>query len=126
MADSGLVEIGSHTYRLHNLGDLGGSFIPNGVNGIQRHPKESDAEFRARVLDDIQKSHDRIEEELGVELTCFAYPFGITEPQAQALLHSLFPVTLKTNTATANLDKGLHDLPRYTVTMNTKLSSILK
>ena len=42
MADSGLVEIGSHAYSLHNLGDLGGNFDPGGINGIQRDPEESD------------------------------------------------------------------------------------
>ena len=39
MADSGLVEIGSHAYSLHNLGDLGGNFDPGGINaskGIRR------------------------------------------------------------------------------------------
>ena len=126
MTASGLVEIGSHTYHLHNLGDLGGNFVPDGVNGIQRDPAESDAEFQVRVLDDIQKSHGSIEEELGVELTCFAYPFGVTEPEAQELIDSLFPVTLKTNTATADLENGLRDLPRYTVTMETDLSQIVK
>ena len=126
MTASGLVEIGSHTYRLHNLGDQGGNFVPNGVNGIQRDPAESDAEFRSRVLDDIQKSHDRIEAELGTELTCFAYPFGVTEPAAQALLEELFPVTLVTRSGTADLADGLRELPRYTVTMDTRLSSIMK
>lgn len=126
MTASGLVEIGSHTYRLHNLGDLGGNFVPDGVNGIQRDPKESDAEFETRVLDDIRKSHDRIEAELGTELTCFAYPFGVTEPDAQALIEELFPVTLVTRSGTADLANGLRELPRYTVTMDTRLSSILK
>lgn len=125
MTDSGLVEIGSHTYRLHNLGDLGGSFNHNGPNGIERDPTESDADFQARVLDDIQKSHDRLTAELG-GVTCFAYPFGCKEPEAEALVEELFPVTLMTNTATADLSKGLHDLPRYTVTMSTDLKKILK
>lgn len=125
MTDSGLVEIGSHTYRLHNLGDLGGSFNHNGPNGIERDPAESDEAFQARVLDDIQKSYDRLTEELG-SVTCFAYPFGCGEPDAQALVEELFPVTLMTNKATADLSKGLRDLPRYTVTMETDLSKILK
>lgn len=38
MTDSGLVEIGSHTNHLHNLGDRGGCFVPGGINGIQRDP----------------------------------------------------------------------------------------
>ena len=52
MEASGLVEIGSHTYNLHNL-DNGGAVV-DGVNGIQRLPDETDADFQTRVLDDIQ------------------------------------------------------------------------
>ena len=74
MADSGLVEIGSHAYSLHNLGDLGGNFDPGGINGIQRDPEESDSAFEARVLGDIQKSHDRIAQEVGQPVTFFAIP----------------------------------------------------
>jgi len=126
MQDSGLVEIGSHSYLLHNLDDRSGSFTPGGTNGIQRLPEESDADFQKRVLDDIQLSYDRIEAELGCAPSCFAYPFGVTEPDALELVESLFPVTLKTNQATADLSKGLHDLPRWTITMNTSLSKVLK
>jgi len=126
MSDSGLVEIASHTYKLHNLGERNGSFTPDGVNGIQRMPEESDAEFQTRVLDDIQKSHQRLEEELGCAVTCFAYPFGVEEPDAEALIEELFPVTLMTKAGTADLADGLRKLPRWTVTMDTDLSSILK
>ena len=35
MADSGLVELGSHTYNLHNP-QYGGLTAPDGINGIQR------------------------------------------------------------------------------------------
>lgn len=123
MTDSGLVEIGSHTYRLHNLAQ-NGSFNRNGPNGIERDPAESDADFQTRVLDDIRLSHDRLTEELG-SVTCFAYPFGCAEPEAEVLVEALFPVTLMTDRATADLADGLHQLPRYTVTMKTDLKKIL-
>ena len=126
MAESGLVEIGSHAYFLHNLGELGGNFDPGGINGIQRDPEESDSAFEARVLGDIQKSHDRIAQEVGQPVTFFAYPFGITEPDAEAFVHELFPVTAVTRHGTADLGKGLHELPRMTVTMDRELEDILK
>ena len=62
---------------------------------MERRPGESDADFQTRVLDDIQLSHDRIAEELG-SVTCFAYPFGCSDPDAKALVDELFPVTLMT------------------------------
>lgn len=125
MADSGLVEIGSHTYHLHNLGDRGGCFDPDGINGIQRDPEETDEEFQARVLEDIQQSYDRITWEVG-RPTFFAYPFGITEPEAESLLEELFPVTVVTRSGIADLRKGCRQMPRLTVTMEKKLSSLLK
>lgn len=125
MIDSGLIEIGSHTYFLHNLGDRGGVFDPEGVNGIQRLPGESDGDFQARVLDDIQKSYDLISEKLEQPPTFFAYPFGLKEPDADELVRELFPVTAVTLPRTADLSDGLYDLPRYTVTMNKSLDSIL-
>ena len=125
MTASGLVEIGSHTYRLHNLDEADGRFEGDGTNGVERRTGESDADFQARVLDDIRLSHDRIETELG-RAVCFAYPFGCSDPDARALVNELFPVSLMTTPKTADLADGLHDLPRYTVTMNTSLFSILK
>lgn len=125
MMDSGLIEIGSHSYFLHNLGERGGSFDPEGVNGIQREPAETDGEFQARVLDDIQKSYDLIAEKLEAPPTFFAYPFGLTEPDADGLIRELFPVTAVTLPKTADLSGGLYDLPRYTVTMNKTPENIL-
>ncbi len=125
MVDSGLIEIGSHTYLLHNLDERGGSFDPQGVNGVQRKPEETDGDFQARVLDDIQRSYDLIAEKLEVSPTFFAYPFGLTEPDADGLIRELFPVTAVTLPKTADLSGGLYDLPRHTVTMNKSLDSIL-
>ena len=126
MSDSGLVEIGSHTYQLHNLDGRGGNFTPGGINGIQRKPDESDTDFQARVLDDLQRSHDLLEEKLDCEVTFFAYPFGIRESDAEPLIDALFPVTVVTATGSADLANGVKNMPRWTVTMNTPLSSILE
>ena len=125
MTDSGLVEIGSHTYFLHNLGDQGGAFDPEGVNGVQRKPEESEEDFQTRVLDDIRLSYDLIAEKLEEAPTFFAYPFGLKEPDADGLIQELFPVTAVTLPGTADLSDGLYDLPRYTVTMSKSLDSIL-
>ena len=124
MTDSGLVEVGSHSYRLHNLGEDKGNYEKDGTNGVERRPGESDGDFQARVLDDIQKSHDRIAAELG-SVTCFAYPFGCTDPDAKALVDALFPVSLMTVPQCEDLAKGLHDLPRYAVHMETNLADLL-
>jgi biofilm PGA synthesis lipoprotein PgaB len=126
MVDSGLVEIGSHTYLLHNLDSRNGNFTPGGINGIQRKPEESDADFKLRVLDDLQSSHDLIEQNLGQKPTLFAYPFGIREKDAEPLIDRLFPVTVITKTGMADLSSGTKNLNRFTVTMRTNLSSFLQ
>ena len=59
-------------------------------------------------------------------VTCFAYPFGCSDPDAKALVDELFPVTLMTTPKCADLAKGPHDLPRFTVTMKTDLEKLLR
>ena len=125
MAASGLVEFGSHTYLLHNMDEREGRFEQGGVNGIQRDPAESDAEFADRVLADIQLSHDRIEEELDTQLNFFAYPYGLVEPDAEELIHNLFPITFVTLEGIHSLDDGLREIHRETITMKTPLWRIL-
>ena len=78
------------------------------------------------MLGEIQKRHDRIASEVGQPDTFYAYPFGITEPYAEAFVHELFPVTAVTKNGTADLGKGLHELPRMTVTMDRELEDLLK
>lgn len=57
MQASGLVEIASHTYALHNL-EQHGDYFAKGVNGIQRKTGESSWQFQMRVLTDLKKSRD--------------------------------------------------------------------
>lgn len=128
MNASGLVEIGSHGFAIHNLDERQGNFIPGQANGVQRREGESDIDFQSRVLDDLLKSYDRIAMETGTPPSFFAYPYGKTDPDADALLQALFPVTLVTGPGkrAADLSGGLHGLPRFTVTMKAGPKAFLK
>ena len=122
MTASGLVEIGSHGYAIHNLDGRMGNFAAGQANG------ESDDDFYCRVLEDLRYSHQRIAMELGTAPSFFAYPFGKTDPDADAYLKSFFPVTVVTGPGkyAADLSKGLWQLPRFTVTMKAEPKTLLK
>ena len=128
MTDSGLVEIGSHGYVIHNLDGRMGNFVAGQANGVQRKKGESDMDFQCRVLEDLRYSYQRIAMELGTAPVFFAYPFGKTDPDADAYLQGLFPVTVVTGAGkyAADLSKGLWQLPRFTVTMKAEPKTLLK
>ena len=73
MQASGLVEIASHTYALHNL-EQNGDYFAKGVNGIQRKTGESSWQFQMRVLTDLKKSRDILQRELVPSLNCLPTP----------------------------------------------------
>ena len=109
MIDSGLVEIGSHTYLSHDHNAEYGTY------GIQRRPGEPEGDYELRILSDIQCSIDEIEANLGQKVLLFAYPFGKTEPLAAEFVRSHFPISVTTAAAPADLSAGLHDLPRFNI-----------
>lgn len=106
MADSGLVEFGSHTRDHHGGGD---------PRGIQRSKGESREDYLQRILPDLQSSIDLIETQLGREVLFFAYPHGQTEPWANDFLREHFSVTVTTHHGAADISGGLYDLPRYNI-----------
>ncbi|MFR0924849.1 MAG: polysaccharide deacetylase family protein [Butyricicoccaceae bacterium] len=126
MADSGLVELASHTYNLHNP-QYGGLTAPDGINGIQRLKGESQAAYNKRVGEDLKQSIDLITQNTSQKnVLFFAYPFGARDEWMQPLLQKNgIQVSVLTNTGTASIRRRLTDLPRYRITMDTKLSDIL-
>ena len=126
MADSGLFQFGSHTYNLHNP-QYGGSTAPNGINGIQRLKGESQAAYNKRVGEDLKQRIDLITRNTNQKkVLFFAYPYGARDEWMPSLLaKNGIQVTALTNTGTASIRRGLTDLPRYRITMDTKLSDIL-
>lgn len=112
MESSGLVEIGSHTHNLHE-------------SSIIRLNNETQEEYEARVLPDIQKSIDLINQNLGHPPVFFAYPHGKTESWASDFLAEHFHMSVTTTFGPAKLSKGLYNLPRHNITSQIKASRFL-
>ena len=116
MAQSGLVEFGSHTHAVHSTFS----------SGVQRLPGESQADYEARIFSDIMASVELIERNLGTKVHMFAYPYGKTDEWAEQFMKDTFTVTVNSVSTTASIKNGLYDLPRYNITMNTPLSMYLE
>lgn len=87
MADSGLVEVQSHTYNMHKN--------ENGRMGIRKKQGESVEAYRELVSADVQISIDKILEHIGREPTAFAYPFGAVSAETPDIIRALgFQCTL--------------------------------
>lgn len=104
MMDSGLVEIGSHTYDSHDYDRC-----------VKRLEGETQAEYEARIFPDLDRSIALLEENLETQINFFAYPNGLTDPWSDAFVAERFPVSVTTTYGTARLSQGLSRLPRYNV-----------
>jgi len=87
MADSGLVEIGNHTYDLHNNDGVSAG----GRTGADRLPGESPEDYRAVLLSDLGKNQQKIAEATGSPALVFAWPYGAwpTDGSADSILKEL-------------------------------------
>lgn len=78
MYNSGYVDIHNHTYDSHYYGDIG-----NGATGaattsrlILNHVMETQAEYEKRIREDLLKSKQLIEQQVGNKVITFTYPYG--------------------------------------------------
>ncbi len=121
MQESGLVEIGNHTYDLHHI---------KGRRGVTRQEGESKEAYFEAVGGDIKKAQDRIEEMTGVRPTVFAYPFGSYSEDSEELMASLgFEATLGSEGRVFRVGQTpetLVRIPRYNRSMSTSARKILE
>lgn len=77
MSDSGVIEIESHTYNLHNLASNGKAMIPM-VSGpiIVNGRLETESQYKERLKRDFVLSSTLIKEHVGKAPIAIAYPFG--------------------------------------------------
>ena len=102
LADSGLVEIGSHTDALHE-------------EGICRRSGEAREDYEKRVSEDLDRSIEMIRSQTGQDPLFFAYPHGWRDSWADALLQQRFGMSVTTKHGRATVPKNLYNLPRYNI-----------
>jgi peptidoglycan/xylan/chitin deacetylase (PgdA/CDA1 family) len=119
MAESGIFEIGSHSFDMH-LYPPAEPDPENCREGILKLKKESEDEYIAALRYDIETFIDIYEKNMGYRPSVFAFPYGKHEQLAEALLLEYgFKMTFTTMTGTNEIIKGLpqslYGLRRYTV-----------
>lgn len=87
MQQSGLMEIGSHTYNLHALGSA--------RRGTLRNAGESREAYQRLLYDDLRLNQQLLAAATGETPCFFAYPYGFIDPDADEVLEKLgFGLTL--------------------------------
>ena len=127
MVDSGAVEVGSHTYNLHNP-QYGGNNAPDGINGVMRLKGESRSAYNARVGGDLSSSVQLILTHTGQERSVyFSYPFGAYDSWMPDLLAQAgIQVSALTNPGLSEISVTLQGLSRYGITMDRPVSALLR
>ena len=80
MKQSGVFEIGNHTYNMHEDGTKGTRY------GIRIKKGESPEDYRKAILEDVGGLSIEMNEQLGESPTIFAYPFGALCKESKPLL----------------------------------------
>ncbi len=128
MQDSGLVEIGSHSYNGHGM-------IVTGANGAQgkffvsrmylpeEGRKETAAEYIERITQDLRRSKDVLEGQLGAPVNYFAYPYGVVDSDVVgALNQNDFLVAVTTASGAINKNSDPFRLNRRNVDQNISVN----
>ena len=128
VADSGLVEIASHSFNLHSalVADQSGDRLPaaiihafDPVTGTY----ETDQQFRQRIRNDLQKSSDLMLKHLGFRPRVLVWPFGQYNTIAlESAADVGMAITLTLNPVPGNTDQ-LHAIGRIYPTRNPDLKS---
>ena len=116
MADSGLVEIGSHTYDCHQEEPL----------GITRMAGESREDYQARVFPDLLKSQEVIAGCTGQPAGYLAYPNGKTEPWCAEFVRERFYLTVTTMPRIVRPGQELYNLGRYNMAPSVRPATVLR
>ena len=103
MLDSGLIEIGSHTYDLHNY-------------TVQLQPNENVATYEERIFNDFLISKNSLQKNLNIEPFIFTYPYGMYNKYSQDIALELgFDIQFTVNAGIVTKDSNPLALERINV-----------
>lgn len=124
MIDSGLIELGSHTFDMHSPEGISyGYENPCGL-GLSQIEGESEEDYYNRILEDIQKSKEIMEENLGVEVNSLAYPYGLYNETVIKVLDELgFKLGFITDSDEPS--KSNFEIRRFSIRNDLRVSDVL-
>jgi len=128
MAASGLIEIQSHSYDMHQSQKYEGE---TARVAMQPLPGESEEAFIAAVRADFARSRRELEAQIGKPVFALAYPLGKYSDLTEVILNQMeVKVTLTTepgiNTLIKGLPQSLRALKRINVDENTTAEKLLQ
>lgn len=109
LSNSGIVEIASHSYDMHN-------YKPR--FGIGKMHGESDEEYKTAIRNDLNKINEKLYAATGKQPTTFAYPFGkYTDIAKEELISAGYKLMMTCNEGvskiTYNNKESLYYVKRY-------------
>lgn len=118
MEASGVIDIQSHSYDMHNSKKLDGISYRE---GIYPKPGETEKAYVKAFTSDFARSKNEIENAVGNEVNVYAYPFGFHTEFSEVLLRqmgvkSTMTVEEGANSVLKGLPQSILGLKRYNVT----------
>ncbi len=124
MTESGIIELGSHSFDMHELGQWQSPRI-----GIGRLESEDDETYFKALYDDFDLGLSGIEDNTGQKSLAFAYPYGIYSEESERVLDELhIPVSLTTDWGINTIETGssLRLLKRLSIGADTEPDGLIK
>ncbi len=117
MTASGLIEIQSHTYDMHQAELYDG---PGCRESARRLEGETEEEYEKAFLSDLERSVTEIERNTGGRVIALSYPHGLAEENTDALARSAgieltFTTVPESNTVKRGDTLCLYSLSRYSI-----------
>ncbi len=128
MIDSGLIDIQSHTFDMHQWAAFEKGKARSNVIPLEN---EKEADYISLLINDISRSQKEILEGTGSRVTALAYPLGKYNTLTEVVLGRMgikatFTVQTGTNTVIKGLPQSLRVMKRYGITENISPEELIK
>lgn len=128
MVKSGVIEIGSHTYDLHQSAEYE---ISRSRIDMDRFDGEDEGAYLRVVREDVRKSLEQLESATGEEIIALAYPRGVMTDEAAAVLREegiklTFSTTEGVQTVVRGLEQSLYGMKRFNIGGEISAEEFLK
>lgn len=124
MVDSGLIELGSHTFDMHSPAGLSYGYEEAAGLGLEAMENEGRDEYYSRIHKDLEKSKDIMEENLGRKVNAIAYPYGRYNDVVIQVVKDLgFKIGFIVDSKEAN--KSIFEIRRISVTNDIRVNDLI-